>query len=153
MQDKEKGFRLLPGNPCYYWSRCGDSNPRPADYESAALPAELHRPAVNFEGKHINPTLTVCQDERQLLKLQGSGRFAVYALCPVPCCGHVLSHRQKRRRAAGPQLTEYPRKFMVSPRLSSLFAIPLFSDNVSSRLSGGTCLPRGRPIKDGTGLP
>ena len=24
------------------WSQCGDSDPRPADYESAALPTELH---------------------------------------------------------------------------------------------------------------
>ena len=26
-----------------YWSRQGDSNLRPADYKSAALPTELHR--------------------------------------------------------------------------------------------------------------
>ena len=30
-------LRYTPG-----WSQCGDSDPRPADYESAALPTELH---------------------------------------------------------------------------------------------------------------
>ena len=28
----------------FYWSRRQDSNPRPSDYKSDALPAELHRP-------------------------------------------------------------------------------------------------------------
>src|SRR5215203_7408790 len=31
-------------SPDQYWSRRWDSNPRPADYESAALPTELRRP-------------------------------------------------------------------------------------------------------------
>ena len=29
-----------------FWSRRGDSNLRPADYKSAALPTELHRPIL-----------------------------------------------------------------------------------------------------------
>ena len=32
---------FLHVNPCYLWSQRGESNPVPADYESAALPGEL----------------------------------------------------------------------------------------------------------------
>jgi hypothetical protein len=42
------------GNPSRYysiikWSRLTDSNPRPADYKSAALPTELNRPQTPFQ--------------------------------------------------------------------------------------------------------
>ena len=36
---------LYNTDPCDFWSRRSDSNRRPADYESAALPTELRRPA------------------------------------------------------------------------------------------------------------
>ena len=38
----------LPGarlNPLFYWRRLQESNPRPSDYKSAALPSELNRRA------------------------------------------------------------------------------------------------------------
>ena len=34
------------------WSRRGDSNLRPADYKSAALPTELHRPILVSVHEH-----------------------------------------------------------------------------------------------------
>ena len=37
-----------------FWSRRGDSNLRPADYKSAALPTELHRP--NLVGRPVKDT-------------------------------------------------------------------------------------------------
>ena len=33
--------------PCFVWCRLRDSNPRPSDYKSDALPAELSRPRWN----------------------------------------------------------------------------------------------------------
>ena len=71
------------------WSRCGDSNPRPADYESAALPAELHRPAVHFEGKLINPTPPLCQDRNDLHPLQ-SPFFLITFRADYP--GEIVRH-------------------------------------------------------------
>ncbi len=41
------------------WSQCGDSDPRPADYESAALPTELHWQLALFN--YRQPPRT-CQD-------------------------------------------------------------------------------------------
>ena len=40
---KKKDFCLKRWKPCYDWSRWADLNRRPTDYESVALPAELHR--------------------------------------------------------------------------------------------------------------
>lgn len=39
--NNEKGARTIGPNPLKSWSQHGDSNSRPADYESAALPTEL----------------------------------------------------------------------------------------------------------------
>ena len=48
-------LRYTPKN----WSQCGDSDPRPADYESAALPTELHWQLMHFNYREL--TLW-CQD-------------------------------------------------------------------------------------------
>ena len=43
---KKNGFCRKRWKSCYDWSRWADSNRRPTDYESVALPAELHRLAL-----------------------------------------------------------------------------------------------------------
>jgi hypothetical protein len=61
---KKTGFRVKPGMTIkvkgvmthytrryFYWSRQGDLNPRPADYESAALPLSYAGPGR--DGKRI----------------------------------------------------------------------------------------------------
>ena len=45
-QKRKKDLQLLAINPWFFWSRRADSNRGPADYESAALPTELRRPAL-----------------------------------------------------------------------------------------------------------
>ena len=67
---KRNRFTVCPlwplGNSSEYeimWSWWTDSNPRPADYKSAALPAELHqhlRPLSNSK-QYCNREMRVCQ--------------------------------------------------------------------------------------------
>ena len=44
-----------------WWSRWTDSNPRPADYKSAALPTELHRHWVHSQRCYITTSPSKCQ--------------------------------------------------------------------------------------------
>ncbi len=47
---KRKRLRQKSPKPLFYWSRREDSNPRPADYKSAALPTELRRRLAGVRG-------------------------------------------------------------------------------------------------------
>ncbi len=86
---KEKGLTAdchKPSDP--EWSRESDSNRRPADYESAALPTELSRPERDF-----------CIP---VLARRCKGRAAPNGHGPVdPLRGHVVP-RHFRVRGAGP---------------------------------------------------
>ncbi len=58
------------------WSRRGDSNPRPATYEAAALPAELRRREPRF----YRPLFGGAADSGGLLASAGVGRHEVVEL-------------------------------------------------------------------------
>ena len=57
----------LPYQIVKRWSWWTDSNPRPADYKSAALPAELHQQTACFLTQlcHFNRTTEICQAFRE----------------------------------------------------------------------------------------
>ena len=46
------------------WSQCGDSDPRPADYESAALPTELHWQLMLFNYRQMGMGCQVILTEK-----------------------------------------------------------------------------------------
>ena len=90
----------------YNWSWWTDSNPRPADYKSAALPAELHQhlnrhccqPLRSYSAGfrplcYNSKTGTVCQQ----LFLQSGVKFRKYIggvpyLIYLPFCGRMQKH-------------------------------------------------------------
>lgn len=49
----------------FFWSWWTDSNPRPADYKSAALPAELHQQTGNRN--YRNRKYSICQENFDIL--------------------------------------------------------------------------------------
>ena len=51
----------LGKSPIFTWSWWTDSNPRPADYKSAALPAELHQHATSED--YISRSHFICQQK------------------------------------------------------------------------------------------
>ena len=80
------------GTPPYSicWSWWTDSNPRPADYKSAALPAELHqqvaRPrGLNFSVANISRREAFCQAFFYFLRYF----FRIFRRCPRTPAGRV----------------------------------------------------------------
>src|SRR5438128_2355660 len=85
------------------WSRWPDSNRRPADYESAALPAELQR--LIWQGfltvRRAILFAAPCRVEYTPMRLQTSARiivlYAVLALLTIPVFPHFLSPNEFSR--------------------------------------------------------
>ena len=104
---KRNRFTVCPlwplGNSSEYeivWSWWTDSNPRPADYKSAALPAELHqhRPLSNSKQYSTRET-PVCQGRSALFLKNLRFLFARPGLrrkggCPPPF--HIRQHRREK---------------------------------------------------------
>ena len=68
---------------CGGWSWWTDSNPRPADYKSAALPAELHqhRSLPRYSGAYYNSRKRACQPFfKKNFKRRGDGPTRRYGI-------------------------------------------------------------------------
>ena len=87
-----------PLSPCFLWCRLQDSNPRPSDYKSDALPAELSRPMRN---PVTNRKLRRMQAGAPHLaeEVQSSG-LAWTASLPRTC--HICCQDSPVRRECGP---------------------------------------------------
>ena len=85
---KRNRFTVCPlwplGNSSIFrWSWWTDSNPRPADYKSAALPAELHqhRSFPRYSGAYYNSRKRACQPFfKKNFKRRGDGPTRRYGI-------------------------------------------------------------------------
>ena len=79
------------------WSWWTDSNPRPADYKSAALPAELHQPVVD-DAYYYTTDSGICQRVWKSFSPSPGGAGQAAGDGPARLPGTVTSGYRRRRR-------------------------------------------------------
>jgi hypothetical protein len=95
---------------CWYfeWCRLRDSNPRPPDYKSGALPAELRRLTSATRPaslRDVDLRIAATRDRRQRIGTTRIGTHGIETIGRVPRCG---SNHDPNRRAGQSSMSQDP---------------------------------------------
>ena len=101
----------------YRWSWWTDSNPRPADYKSAALPTELHQLELSFV-LLIQATITVYH----LSRILSSTFFRIYRMLIFAGLGRIYYIIERKARNM-PLIAIFHAARLIFTKMSHLYVI------------------------------